>query len=344
MGCFNVACVMSGISMYGDRAGLMILEPNIHKPEDNHLPTGANIVSNHGVHSLYNAVSFPIFGRYDTYGKLDDIYQDEHTRALERYFKMPIAELVELVAYGEEVPGYPGLAGTFVSAEVYEIFSTSVQDEQGRDGYHLWEAGDLEVRVLNIMGFEHVKTDTSKERYQYLYKHPSFPKVDVWSDGTWVEVMVGKKKYPYICRPKDFVEFLHGQGKRRLPEKTIRQLKRIPIYQIRLEKELKTLHNFRRSSLTKNMKRAGLDPDEISVISCRYFRNSRTMLKVYGEPLLDSKLDDHMIRLWAFLDNMFYANKLLMPTFNGSQHGNHYTTRHLAEITGRIATKKIQGK
>lgn len=94
MGCFNVACSVSKISItHGDD---VVFIPLIHKnykctySTDHQAPR--IMATNHliGYDAYYQAFCLPIYAKYDHYGSIDSIVQDANTEALERKIGLPL--------------------------------------------------------------------------------------------------------------------------------------------------------------------------------------------------------------------------------------------------------------
>ena len=143
MGCFNVSCGLSHTSIgHNERAGLILLLPNDYSSMsrciDGNLviSPGSNLISNEGAFTLYRACAFPIWGKYNDYGRLEDIQEDNNTKALETYFGTSIGVIEGTVAIGashmeEYLKSVPkdklkilkSLSGMWVSRRVYESMS-----------------------------------------------------------------------------------------------------------------------------------------------------------------------------------------------------------------------------
>lgn len=104
MGCFNVSCAVSHITINeGERAFLFPLLPNISNYEikRGHPDDGSVIISPCSMFlettELYNPFCFPIEGIYNDYGSLENIVENENTKAIEEFLGISIQEFVELV-------------------------------------------------------------------------------------------------------------------------------------------------------------------------------------------------------------------------------------------------------
>jgi len=93
MGCFNVACSVSNLSInHCDRVVYIPLLPNNwgirNYPDHKHHLVGTHsglIYSN----CYFNPLTLPIRGQYNDYGGIELVDQDANTVAIEKFFNMP---------------------------------------------------------------------------------------------------------------------------------------------------------------------------------------------------------------------------------------------------------------
>lgn len=107
MGSFNVSCSVSHITIHeGERTFLFPLLPNINKYEiqEGHPDDGTLIINpaSQYIHpdEYYIPFCFPIEGKYDDYGSLEDIVENENTKAIENFLGISINDFVALVTDG----------------------------------------------------------------------------------------------------------------------------------------------------------------------------------------------------------------------------------------------------
>ena len=101
MGCFNVACSVSNLSIHsGDRVVFIPLIPkhwNIRRyPRHKHHLVGTHSHLTYP-NCYFNPLTFPIKGEYDDYGSLENIYNDANTKAIEKFFEMKIEDFITSV-------------------------------------------------------------------------------------------------------------------------------------------------------------------------------------------------------------------------------------------------------
>lgn len=104
MGSFNVSCGISGLPIgYDDRAGFVILN-NAHE-----YSKSFGFTPSHGTNLEISSINRyvpllpPIFGTYDTYGRLEDIEPSPTTELLEKLFHKPIAVLAQCIGNNNNV-------------------------------------------------------------------------------------------------------------------------------------------------------------------------------------------------------------------------------------------------
>lgn len=113
MGCFNVVCSVLNLSIgHGTKVAFFPLVPNaygdVHKVES----ASSLIYPN----CYFNPFSLPIFGEYNDYGSLENIIEDENTKAIEQFFDITIQEFVDSVTCTRDVTDYYGeLFKTYVT-------------------------------------------------------------------------------------------------------------------------------------------------------------------------------------------------------------------------------------
>lgn len=105
MGCFNVSCAVSHITIHeGDRTFLFPLLPNINeynyylnkRRDDGTVTIGpASQYLHPDEHFI--PFCFPIEGTYNDYGSLENIVHNENTKAIETFLGITIEEFIELV-------------------------------------------------------------------------------------------------------------------------------------------------------------------------------------------------------------------------------------------------------
>lgn len=123
MGSFYSTCSVSHMTLTNQKTSIQLLVPN-NKSLKEHK---SMIVSNDGAQEFYSPFGFPIHGRYDDYGHLQNIKEDGNTKMLEDFFNMSIYKIIENIGRKRDVPEtaqnidfYNSLSMTYFRTEVLE--------------------------------------------------------------------------------------------------------------------------------------------------------------------------------------------------------------------------------
>jgi hypothetical protein len=109
MGHFSMTCLLSGLPITGGTPAVLILlkrskYAKFRKEADEKYGT-TNYISNEATNFLYDPFAFPILGEYDDYGGLE-VEENENTKVLEKYFGLPIQDIINVVTSGRKDDGY----------------------------------------------------------------------------------------------------------------------------------------------------------------------------------------------------------------------------------------------
>jgi hypothetical protein len=123
MGSFYSTCSVSHMTLTNQKTSIQLLVPN-NKSLKEHK---SMIVSNDGAQEFYSPFGFPIHGRYDDYGHLQNIKEDGNTKMLEDFFNMSIYNIIENIGRKRDVPEnaknidfYNSLSMTYFRTEFLE--------------------------------------------------------------------------------------------------------------------------------------------------------------------------------------------------------------------------------
>ena len=180
MGCWSVSCGISNIAITSGNECCII-----------------PLIESSSEYGGYVPVSLPIFGRYNDYGGMEDIVEDENTKLIENYVGITISELVEFLVDGkftynrsEVKPIIKKLDANgrldeveewrfmWVDKQVYDFMSIS---------YDKWEKGHHDFgtpEMLALLGFTLVEDAEIKnydtKRFNRKYQRGN---LFVYSDG-----------------------------------------------------------------------------------------------------------------------------------------------------------------
>jgi hypothetical protein len=108
MGHFSMSCHLSGLPITGSTpACLILLKPSStakYVKGKNEYGT-THYISNEGTQVFFDPFAFPIRGKYDDYGGLE-VDEDENTKILEKYFGLPIQDIINVVTSNRKDDGY----------------------------------------------------------------------------------------------------------------------------------------------------------------------------------------------------------------------------------------------
>lgn len=91
MGCFNVACSISRISInHGDP---VVFVPLLRRSYLNNVDNSRGLPFLIYSNAVYSVLGFPIKGIYDHYGSIESIEKNANTKALEKFFKCNVEDL-----------------------------------------------------------------------------------------------------------------------------------------------------------------------------------------------------------------------------------------------------------
>lgn len=162
MGCFNVACSISKLSInHGDPIVFVPLLSKTHGYSRS-LDCYADrmlIYSN----AIYNPMTFPIKGKYNDYGSIEDVERDANVEAIEKFFKLKVEDLV-----GYDERDYPLNTQSHIFENYSLNFNSAILKKFGFKGY------ENSFFFLDIDGFEKsdqfmvVLKQSDNERYKGL--------------------------------------------------------------------------------------------------------------------------------------------------------------------------------
>lgn len=110
MGSFSVACGITKLTITGGEkcALLPIITPRYYnengKFEREDYATAASTCMFLDAYDLWEPFCFPILGRYNDYGSLENIEKDKNTELLEKHFGLSIEKIVELITENRRNP------------------------------------------------------------------------------------------------------------------------------------------------------------------------------------------------------------------------------------------------
>lgn len=214
MGCFDVSCGISSMTIkHGDPALLLLLIPQTDYPDSVDLikgkvqiETGLSQVFNEGPQGLYMPFCLPIYGKYNDYGSLEELVEDETLKSITKYFNATFKQIVSVI--------HRGRYGTLHDDEMLEIYGTGLLKGNYSDKAvtEKWiiEAGFVEKdgkfyhpEVSNIIKWKDGKIEKTEEPKAYVeFKVPFkgsnekkiMPHIIYWEDDKWNETWQREQK------------------------------------------------------------------------------------------------------------------------------------------------------
>jgi hypothetical protein len=182
MGSWSVYCGISQIAITAsDECVLLPLKEN--KRGDSYSP--------------YLPATLPIFGKYDDYGGIENIEEDDNTKLIEKYFGISIldftklftdwkayerSECLEIIDRCKNFDEIKNWNFMFINRNVYYFMSTHLDgDVKG----HL-DFGNKEL--LELIGFKYIGENTNNPVYhsKRYNQEWEFDGKKFYSDGTWI--------------------------------------------------------------------------------------------------------------------------------------------------------------
>lgn len=163
MGCFDVACGISGISIKSeDDALLLLLLPFSEYPESARerkveIEVGVQQVFNEGPLGMYMPLCLPIRGKYNEYGTLEDLVKDETLKSLEKFFGAKFEQIISVI--------HNGRYGTIHDNEMLTIYG---------NGLKVNRSGDNKVTAKWLVSAGFTEKDGK-------YYHPDVTNIKKWN-------------------------------------------------------------------------------------------------------------------------------------------------------------------
>jgi hypothetical protein len=364
MGCFNVACGVSRISMGGGEP--VVLIPLVDADDKiTEKYEGAFIVTNEGPKGTFVPFTLPIFGDYDDYGSIENIQRDCNVETIEKFFNCKIEVFQNAVCRpfdgdkidSDKMPKKP--LGMLVHRAVYDWLVNAPMSEFGGKPTTAYDSVYVSAYVLRLIGFVEGEKKDDRQRYNRPFTHPEIPKLTVWSDGTWIEIEIDERKVnSWIYNPEDLAQFLVEHS---LPvPPIIESFKNRSYYDVEYDRELekmtKSVDMRKRivEALTKLGKAESAESIALMIndMTTMYdifrfgsrYSNTDRFYEMYSHLFSDKSFKDLVVKFKTFECGLGAVNAPYMPSWNGYQCGNHYATLGLAKLVLDITQNKIKEK
>lgn len=191
MGHFSYSCYLTGLPITGSTPVAIFpikMRKKLYDNSEEELRKygKSTLLSNEGARVKFVPMTFPIFGKYDEYGGVDDIIKDDNTKVLEDYYGLTIEEIVGILTSGRKSDGFDGALK--VIKEPIEYPADWVKGERHFDRYQRIMKDVMPPYPDSPSGKFRVKRDgkmveTTKEEYDADIKlvHEHYARYQEWT-------------------------------------------------------------------------------------------------------------------------------------------------------------------
>lgn len=375
MGSFNVAATCSSLSLGSGEDVLFF--PLIKTSNYKNLNTGvvlphtSFLISNEASCIFYKPFCLPIRGKYDDYGRIENIIENENTTYLEKFFDMPIKNFIQSIQERDFSHKDPhkleilkSLSGMWENA----VFYKNIVNKHNQ--LNLAKNSDISVNNLKHLGFIFDNNKkTGDQRYSFYTYHPSYPEFYGHSDGTWTHFFYKDKKLDIIYNIKSLFKLIESEGLNFKGLKNISDFESLSTYELyfkiliknnlknksknidkskKNEEILKTIEDNKSKMTTEQyelLKSKILEYIEKSIYNISYedFFPEYSILSDYKtlRYALNNELYKQLSDLISFISIMDSCNKIFMPTQNGEQEGNNKLHMEMTKEILKILNYKL---
>ena len=300
--------------------------------------------------SLFMPRFLPIVGEYGDYCQMESIKKDKNTKYIEEYFGITIEQFVREVGKGnhtkqsycknDKADELAAMSGMF---EHYEVYKALIKE--GNKQMVAYEHLGLHAETLELLGFKEEDKDTGDKRYNRYYSHKELKKACVYSDGTWIRLVIGDKEES-AYNPAGLIQKLKQYGE----SITIHSdLKKKSIYHYFASRALLLSNKLAKEAAKERVEREAKGLLELKVLSFEEYQTYKYAEKVSR---IYSRFSD-----WAHLryalgigicdllhlnNTMAHVNTSYMPSMGGGTFYTYLTNRVLNKVTEKIINEKLE--
>lgn len=294
MGCFSVTCVLSGISIYRQDAVYIPLQPVEYTKlnEKGQVPFEVtdNYVSNDGAFGMFVPKYLPVFGSYNTYGRLEAIEESDIFNVCKEYINNMYSE-------------YESQYGCFVDREMWDWAVKKSREEI--NVYNNYAVGKYIELYADELGFVY-EGNNSEEIYNRVFHHVSNPNHKFYTDGTWLKGSI-----------YDFDSLIRYGKKNKCTITNTKFLKTVSPIETDLIDDMETR---RRSTInTRYYSDLSLSPT---------FRDINHLYDLYESIPVDIFAKE-LANLMHFAYTMFLCNRMFIPQMSGTQTGEYSVQKQM---------------
>lgn len=217
MGSFNASCMVTGIEVDGGEKVLFIPFKQNHASfkENQKLTfeaTPQSLLKEKNY--VFAPYLLPIKGQYDTYGSLEEIEEDEHTKAIEKHFGISIDSFIEIATCSREFgSSLSALTKAFMKEDIFEkqehyaslpelldaLGFTTIQTGEVNESKHpkcsfsiLWDIKEMETKS-SLNKYKAKYKDGSVREFYDNFNHELFS-IAIEEDGYFMGVPERKQR------------------------------------------------------------------------------------------------------------------------------------------------------
>jgi hypothetical protein len=357
VGCFNVACSISNISIDGgDPIVFIPLLPNACQVNENGehvLNPGTQIT---GIDDLFIPFCLPIQGFYNEYGSLERIIEDENTKAIESFFGITIKEFVDCaVCMRDETDRYGDIFKSYALDTSYfshldDAFFTAFGFEKSADYYYLsnfpFKVRFHEIENPSFRKYHFTITNNDDEvvvDYEGQDREEEIQKAFFRLTGHYINYAEKDQEKINLLKQMSGM-FIHGDMFAKLteiPDKNL--LQAYEKFQAEVERYKNIDNEFAvMGMLSKELVEKTFNPwgEYHGGPFTAYFRDWKYFSNIYQEPLNQGHLRDEFASYMSFYHLMYSGNRFFFPNMKGEQSGNNKVSKMILKKSLEIVNKR----
>ena len=356
MGCFNVACSISNISIgHGqDTVFIPLIPPGYGREKIDHMIIYPN--------DLFNPFCLPIRGKYNDYGSLEEIIKDENTEVIEKFLGITVEELMKCISRKGVYDQFSMVSKLFFKEfEVLSKYATKVGEDLLRrfgfvrlatettddDFIITYECADTILPYFLTISQKEINIITTDGESKYRVVLDEHHKMDMYTFDNVLAAFASISNY-YVGVPRekqDVVKLIISMSGMFIAGEiydTLTEKRYLETYGSTYEEALDNFISEYEKVRKLEAKEARMCERMVDYRLTEYHRNWQYFKEMYKEPIIEGKLRDALITYNIFAGNMYSMNRFFFPGMNGEQHGNHKASLVLAEKTVEILKAKIK--
>lgn len=231
MGHFTHNCKLTGVPIK-DNAVLIVMRPNpSYKYEmvDFNKYGKSSMISNDNTRLKYLPIWFPIHGKYNDYGGLENIIEDDNTKIIEQYYGLTISQIVDVITSGRKDDGYDRNLDIIKKPKVYPKgmkknedhfkFYQRIMKDPAPNGGRYPQSPNNDHQVYRDGKYVSVSKDVHDSDFKLMHEH--YARYNKWKE-TNPDTTDDYENPQYDKRYKDLLSYsamwVHGDVYKRLTD------------------------------------------------------------------------------------------------------------------------------